>query len=118
LHDRASTSVPHPRSSTERWLWIAIAMGPLAWIVDLVLAAWLSDGAKRHTTLELAIGASALVVAFAATTVGRSVAGRVDEPPPRERALAQASIVLGTVSALLVVATAMPAVVLASGIGP
>ena len=100
----------------DRWLWIGVLAGPFAWFADLVVSYAVCPG-PRHAgpvALLLAISAAAFVLAAAGGVIGWRSLGAVADSH-RARFLAEASIALSVLAMLLVIATAMPTVMLVPG---
>jgi hypothetical protein len=100
----------------DRWLWIGVLAGPLAWFADLTLSYAVCPGPRRAgpAALLLAISAAAFVLAAAGGVIGwRSLDAATSST--RARFLAEASLALSVLAMLLVIATAMPTLVLVPG---
>ena len=100
----------------DRWLWIGVLVGPAAWFGNLLVSYAVCPG-PRHAgpiALLLAISAAAFVLAAGGALIGwRSLDGAAAST--RARFLAEASLALSVLAMLLVVATALPTLVLVPG---
>jgi hypothetical protein len=118
----------HPRSArapgATRGPWLAAVAGPLAWFVQLTVGYALVPAAHRrgHERALLALSVAALVVALAGAIAGavwrRAVPDGKDGGTASRHLVATAALALGLVSALLVVCTALPVVLLGAGAEP
>ena len=100
----------------DRWLWVGVVLGPAAWFLDLVVSYAVSPGPHRAgpRALLLPTSGAALLLAAAGAAIGwRNLAATARAS--RARFLAEAGIVLGALAMLLVVALALPTLVLVPG---
>jgi MFS family permease len=97
-------------------LWVALFAGPLAWFVDLVVSYALSPPAHHRSSVigPWLVGAAAFAVAIGAGLLALALlrqlppADRAGPRARRARFMALGAIALSAVSALLVLATAVP----------
>jgi hypothetical protein len=100
----------------DRWLWIGVVAGPIAWFADLTLSYVACPGPRRAgpVALLLAISAAAFLLAAAGGLIGWRSLGPASHSH-RARFLAEASLALSVLAMLLVVAMAIPTVMLIPG---
>jgi hypothetical protein len=101
------------------WLWFATVAGPVAWFGDLLVSYAVAPGPHRRPDAAslLAISGAALALALAGAVVAwRQL--RAAPPPgsaPRPRFLAEAGLAMSGIAVALVVATALPTLILLPG---
>jgi hypothetical protein len=127
----APTPIPTedaPRSNLARGAtlgpWIAAAAGPLAWFLQLTIGYALVPPAFRrgHQGALIALSAAALAIALGAVIAGarwrRVLPDGKDGGNASRYLVASAALVLGGVTALLIVCTALPIWLLGAGNEP
>lgn len=98
-------------SRDDAWLWAGVLAGPIAWGVDLVVSYVVVEGrvAARPGVL-LAISAVAFVVSVGGAAIGARMRRRVAGERPRF--MAHMGIAMSLFFALVIVAMAVPRLVL------
>jgi hypothetical protein len=101
------------------WLWFATAAGPVAWFGDLLVSYAAAPGPHRRPDAAslLAISGTALLLACAGALVAwqQLRATRPPEAAPRPRFLAEAGLAMSGLAIALVIATALPTLILSPG---
>jgi hypothetical protein len=99
-------------------LWFAAVVGPVAWFADLLISYAVIPGPHRPRDAGplLAISAVALVLGGAGLLIAwRALREREVSSAPRPRFLAHSGIALSVLSMALVIATALPTLMLIPG---
>ena len=102
----------------DAWLWFAAVVGPAAWFADLLISYAVTPGPHRprDAGILLAISAAALVLGGAGLLIAwRALRQRAVSSAPRPRFLAHAGIAMSILSMTLVIATALPTLMLVPG---
>jgi hypothetical protein len=97
-------------------LWLTTVAGPLAWLLDLVVSWVLVPPAHRGGSAAPLWWVAAVALAIA--TASASTAGALLVRDRRDHFLAVGGLVLSVASVLLVLATAVPVLLLPPGAEP
>lgn len=99
--------------SRDAWLVPAAVVGPLAWFADLVISFGVAPAPHRAPDAAALLAISGAAFAFAAA--GGLVSWRALRAGEQRRFIARAGVALSMLAMLLVVATALPTLLLTPG---